>query len=763
MWLCFLVLFLSGTAAVAQTVTGSVRGTVSDPTGAAVPGARVTITNTSTNVMGQTVTDKSGLYDFEFLVLGDYTVSATAPSFDTGMVGPFHVQIDQIVTADVKLQIGKPSTTISVTGDQALLLNTENSTISTSISSTTLENMPLDGLNVQTATLYMPGSVNPNSALMGGTQGTERDAYTVHEGAPSDVQPSFNGNRQQSNSYLLDGVDINETLQNGLGYNPSPYSIQEVHVITGNADAEFGNVNGGEVVMVTKNGTNKLHGSVFEFHEGGGLTANTWANKDVGSPRANYTQNQFGAAVGGPIFKNKLFFFGNYEGFRNTSTGVGSGSVPTSAMRGLSSSASAFDTASTCPAGYGDFTAAVAYYGLTGLWNTTNGYNNETLYPAQGSAPAGVCIPINPNNKLFSFLMTNLTAFPLPNHAPSPGALLGGNFQGPSSSTTHNDQGDLRLDYTINPKDTLMAKFSYGDAWDEPLQIPVPAVVPFTDDYPFTNAAVSWTHLVTPMIVNNARAGFTRIILNASVPKDLSGLFGASGNSKVGIGLPSGFTQTVPGYSYIDVSSGEGWDIGNFGSEPPIQGFAVDNNFDYNDVLNWEHGRHVTKLGVEFLRYQQDYYSSSDTGGQLGYFGYNGNDTANWSCVTICDEGYGFAEFLLDTASKAQVSGVHGPFGQRQWRDAIYAQDDWKILPKLTVNIGLRYSYEQPNYEVNNKMVNVDLAYAKGKPAGTPISSMLEFAGQKNAITGNTNSRALINPYYLGFMPRIGFAYGCVA
>ena len=196
--------------------------------------------------------------------------------------------------------------------------------------------MPLDGLNVQTATLYLPGSVNPNSALMGGTQGTERDAYTVHEGAPSDVQPSFNGNRQQSNSYILDGIDVNETLQNGLGYNPSPYSIQEVHVITGNADAEYGNVNGGEVVMVTKNGTNQFHGSVFEYHEDGGLTANTWANKDVGNARASYTQNQFGAAVGGPIFKNKLFFFGNYEGFRNNSTGDGSAGVPTSAMRGLS-------------------------------------------------------------------------------------------------------------------------------------------------------------------------------------------------------------------------------------------------------------------------------------------------------------------------------------------------------------------------------------------------------------------------------------------
>src|SRR5665213_1145681 len=174
----FLFLFLSVTAAMAQTVTGSVRGVVSDPNGAEVPGANVTITNASTGVIGQSVTDKNGLYDFEFLVLGNYTVSATAPGFATAKIGPFQVQIDQMVTADMRLQIGKASVTVTSVGDQALLLNTENSTISTSITSNTLENMPMDGLNVQTATLYMPGSVNPNSALMGGTQGTERDAYT---------------------------------------------------------------------------------------------------------------------------------------------------------------------------------------------------------------------------------------------------------------------------------------------------------------------------------------------------------------------------------------------------------------------------------------------------------------------------------------------------------------------------------------------------------------------------------------------------------
>jgi hypothetical protein len=745
-----LALLLSGVVSMAQTITGSVRGTVTDPSGAVMAGASITIANSGTGVTAHTVSNASGLYNFEFLVLGSYTVTATAPGFDTTSIGPIHLQIDQIATADVKLQVGKVSTTVDVTASAAELLNSENSTISTSISSDTLENMPMDGLNIQSATLYVPGSVNPNAGAMGGIQGTERDAYTVHEGSPSDAQASFNGNRQQSNSYILDGVDINETLQNALGYNPSPFSIQEVHVITGNADAEFGNVNGGEIVMVTKGGTNQFRGSVFLFHEASGLTANTWSNKNSGNTRQNYNQNQFGAAVGGPIFKNKLFFFGNYEGLRNSSTGEASASVPTSAMRGLSTASGTYDTASNCPAGNADFSALVPTYGIH-LWNTTNGYNHETLYPNN-------CVPINSSNKLFAYLLKNPAAFPLPNHAVvSGGYAVGGNYQGISASSTHNDQGDLRLDYTVNSKNTLMAKYSYGDAWDVPTRVPVPASIPFTDDYPFTSSVVAWTHIFSPAIVNNARAGFTRISLDASVSKDLSGIFGTGGNGTAGIGMPTGWTQAGSGFSYIDVSSGEGWDMSNFGSEPPIQGFAVDNNFDYNDVLNWEHGKHITKFGFEFLRYQQDYYSSSDTGGTLGYFGYNGNDTANWN--TCCDEGYGFAEFLLNIASKAQISDVHGPFGQRQWRDAIYVQDDWKVLPNLTVNLGLRYSYEQPNYEVNNKMVNVNLPYALGKPVGTSINSMLEFAGQYNSTTGKTNSRALINPYYLGFMPRFGFAY----
>ena len=253
--------------------------------------------------------------------------------------------------------------------------------------------------------------------------------------------------------------------------------------------------------MVTRGGSNDLHGNLFLLHTGGGLTANSWGNKYSGTPRLGYTQNQFGAAVGGPIIKNKLFFFADYEGLRYNDLGMKSSSVPTSAMRGLAAT-SKFDTSSNCPAHYGDFSVLVAVHD-DHMWNNTKGTNNETLYP-------GNCVPISPSNTLANLLISHPSAFPTPNHATNPGGVVGGNYLGAAASLQRNDQGDARLDYTRNTKNTLMVKYSYGDAWDTPTQVPVEAVIPLTDDYPFTNVVAAWTHTFSPTIVNNARAGFTR-------------------------------------------------------------------------------------------------------------------------------------------------------------------------------------------------------------------------------------------------------------
>jgi outer membrane receptor protein involved in Fe transport len=732
-WLGSIALTLSlccgGMVSGGQTITGSIRGTVTDPSGAVVQRANVTATNVDTGVATHTVTDRSGLYNVQFLPIGNYRINVTAPGFGDQEVGPFNLAIDQIASINARLTLGA-SETVRVDASTSAL-NTENSTVSTSISSATLENMPLNGLNVQIATLFVPGSINPNVGAMGGQLGTERDAYTPNGGEPADAQPSFNGNRQQSNSYILDGIDINETLNNALGYNPSPFSIQEVHVITGNADAEYGNVNGGEVVMVTKGGTNKFRGSVFEYHQASGLQANTYSNKIEGPgffiPRAQFTQNQFGGAVGGPLVKDKLFFFVNYLGLRHQSNSTVRLGVPTLAERGLAPG----DTP-----GIADLSGLLTVEGLQLVNNSIAGTDDPPPY-VNNQIPI-----VNSVAKyLFAQSVTHPNLLPLPNYPAANGTYASGNFIGSSDSEYRNDQGDIRVDFTLNNNNTLMAKVSRGEAGDAQTKLPEQALFPTSNSYPFTNVSFGFTHIFSPKLVNNFRAGFTRIVLIQGIAGDPSGLFGTTGDEKVGIPLPN---QAIAGFTYMALND----EISNFGTAYYTGAFNLDNNFDYSDNLTWVHGNHVTKFGADFVRYQQDFFAPANIGGQLGWFDYGSEFTNS-----------GFGDFLTDQADFGQIAGPTGPFGQRQWRDAVYAQDDWKIRPGLTLNLGLRYSYEQPIYEVNNKMVNVNIALAKFAPVGTPIADMLEYAGAYNPATGKINSRSLYRPYYFNVMPRFGFAW----
>jgi hypothetical protein len=381
------------------------------------------------------------------------------------------------------------------------------------------------------------------------------------------------------------------------------------------------------------------------------------------------------------------------------------------------------------------------------FYNTSNGTNNETPYTQNINGVETTCIPISNPVAKFLFASANQALFPLPNAAPTKDTATAGNYVGYQANTTQNNQGDIRIDYSINSKDSLMAKYSYGDAWDNQSQVVIPVLFPYGDDYPFTNAVIAWTRIVSPTIVNNARAGFTRIVINQGAVTDPSGKFGLHGDATLGIPLPN---QSVPGFTFMNLGSG---DLNNFGTQD-LGTFNLDNNFDYNDTVTWVHGKHVTKLGAEFLRYEQDYAAPGNQGGLLGQFSYSGVYTG-----PEANGSFGYGDFLLDEASGANVAGAAGAFGMRQWRDAAYLQDDWKILPSLTLNLGVRYSYEQPNYEQNNKMVNVNIPLAKFAPLGTSIQTMMSYAGQYNPATGTTNSRALYNPYLLNIMPRFGFAY----
>ncbi|HEY1744871.1 MAG TPA: carboxypeptidase-like regulatory domain-containing protein, partial [Granulicella sp.] len=651
-----------------QTVTGSIRGAITDQSGAAVPEARVTATNVNTGVKTSTTSDRSGTYNIQTLNIGTYRLSATRAGFNVSTTNPFSLEIDQIAKIDLKLQVGEVSTTVDVDANTGSILQTEDASMGTTITSNTLESMPLPGQNFSAASVFVPGAVLPTYSSLGTTQGTERDTSFA-----SSTQPSFNGNRMQTNNYIFDGTDINEPLQNTIAYNPAPEAIGQMRIITGNADAEYGNVNGGEIIAVTKAGTNKFHGSVYDFYENQNWQANSWANNyNNHVPKANFHQNQFGATFGGPVFRNKLFFFADFEGFRNTTSGASAAiSVPSRRMR-----TGDFSEFLGAPNEYGQTIPVTQYIQL---YNTTNG--NGTAVPYVNDQ-----LPVN--NPVAAYVFAHPEFYPLPNRAStnvnSPDT---NNYLGYSKNAYVNNQGDIRVDYVVSPKDNLWARFTHGGSYDLPIVSSLSFQFPGSNDYPFWNGVINEVHTFTPNLQNEVRAGYSRIRNLSGVPFDSTGEFPTGSDTKVG--YP--FATPYPGITETNISSAEK----NIGTLGAVQN-TIDNIFDYGDTVTWLHGKHIVKGGAQILRYQENYYYPGNNG-NMGQFAYNGEFTRNLNAPKAAgtgsadNNGYGFADFVIDASELQAVSGVAGRVGQRQYRMAFFGEDEWKISPALTLNLGLRY------------------------------------------------------------------------
>lgn len=725
--LCTAIVGMAVTAAGAQTVTGSVRGLVTDPSGAVVPGGQITATNVNTGVKTVTTTDKGGNYNIQTLPVGSYTVTATRQGFKTTSVGPISLEIDQIAKIDMKLEVGEVSATVEVASETGAILQTEDASLGTTITANTLESMPLPGQNFSAATVFVPGAVLPTYSSLGTTQGTERDTSFA-----SSTQPSFNGNRMQTNNYIFDGTDINEPLQNTIAYNPAPEAIGQMRIITGDADAEYGNVNGGEILAVTKNGTNKFHGSVYEFYENQNWQANSWANKYNKTNKSNFHQSQFGATFGGPIFRNKLFFFADYEGFRNTTAGASTPvSVPSLRMR--KGDFSEFLGAPTL-----DYNQTIPTSQYIQFFNTAAG----NCSAVSSSCPTVTAVPyVNDqlpiNNPTAAYIFAHPEFYPLPNrpstNANSPDT---NNYLGYSKNAYVNNQGDIRIDYAMSQKDTMWGRYTHGGALDDPIVSYLSFQFPSSSDYPFWNGVLNEVHTFSPNLQNEFRAGYSRVANLSGVPFDSTGLFPVGSDPKVGIPYASPY----PGFTETNISSAEK----NYGTLGVVQN-TIDNVFDYGDTVTWLHGNHIFKGGAQVIRYQENYYYPGNTG-TMGEFAYNGQYSKSSTTA-----GYGFADVVLDKSELAAVNGVTGRVGQRQYRLAFFGEDEWKVSPKLTLNIGLRYGYDQPFYEVNNKEANLDLTKAAGCSVANPVC--IQYAGQ------NGNSRALYNSFYTEFMPRLSFAW----
>jgi hypothetical protein len=699
------VLFLA-TATIlcrAQTITGSVRGVITDPSGAVIPGATVTAKNVETGVSSSTVTNSTGLYSIQFLQIGRYTIEVKAKGFGEEHSSPFQLEIDQQATINVPMHMEGSSTQVSVNFDTAPILNTENASLGVTIDQTAISNMPLNNRSFVAATVAVPGS--------------------IHTGGNTNEQPAVNGNRQQGNSMLLDGMDIYDNINNagtqaptpnsqpqGALYVPNSDALQEIRVITSNAPAEFGNVSGGQIVAVTKNGTNQFHGNAFFQLENYQLNANTFANKftsGTATALTPYTQTFFGGTLGGPIKKDKLFFFVDYQGFRYHQSGTAFTGVAPAAFR------------------TGDLSLLLAPV-INGKPHTP-----IQLFNSQNHDAPFVNNQIPITSPIAQFLFANPAAYPLPN-SPATDGIAQNNYLGLSNSFNRNNQGDIKIDWKASSRDNVSGRFTIARTINGTIGTPVPVSFPnAASPTAYTSFVVSEVHTFSTNAVNELRAGFGRNNQISGLPTDPSGLFGTAGNQKVGINMPQngyeGFAQQV-----FNPPSG-GYDISNIGSYDTPQDFT-ENTYFYGDNFTLQHGHHLMKMGVQFLRYQQNYSYSGNAGvlGQVQYQGYFTGDP--------------FADFLSNYVTSQTVDGQVGRFGQRQWRDGAFFQDDWKVLPNLTINLGVRYDYSQPIYEVHNQETNVNLA-----------TGALEAAGQDG------NSRALYNPTYDQLLPRLGFAYSPTA
>jgi len=642
--------------AFAQTITGSITGTVTDPTGAVVAGAKVTATNVLTGVATATVTNPNGIYSLHFLQIGQYKVTVESASFSPQNTSVFSLEVDQEARVNVALKVGGTNSNVIVT-DTAPILNTENASTGDTITAAAATELPLQSRNFSSLTLLVAGAISPNPQAL---DNVGRSAYN----GGFDV----NGNREQSNNYTLDGADINEAIDNYIGYSPNVDALGEVRIITGNSTAEYGNANGGQVVMVTKSGTNQFHGNAFFFGENQNLNANTWAAKLTGAPRAPFNRAMFGGTLGGPIFKDKLFFFVDYQGARQHFSTVENRTVVSAADRTL-----------------------------PGITN-----------------PAAI------------YLFAHPELYPEPNTVTNTSV----NYVGSSGQATVNDQGDFKIDWRATNRDTISGRFSIGREHDGYSKVALPTDIPTNNNDPYTGFIINWTHVISPSLINEARAGYgrTRYI---QTPTDVSGNWGLTGNAKLGI--PG--TQLVPGFSTLvigngansgtvdDIGAPQGQD-GN-GSYGGIDSDSIVNAYTYGDNLTWQRGKQTLKFGGQVLRYQENrYYSGND--GTLGWFNFNGK----------------VGDFLSDNVTSEGQGALSGRWGQRQYRPAVFVQDDFKLSSKLTINLGLRWEYDQPYIEVNNKQANINLT-----------TGVITNAGVNGA------PRALYNAYHAGFMPRLGFAW----
>jgi Carboxypeptidase regulatory-like domain len=708
----------------AQGVNSSIVGTVTDTSGGPVPGANITVTNTQTGIAVKATTSRGGTYSVPELIVGDYAVSASKQGFETQTKSGIVVLSSSTVRVDLVLKVGSVTQHVTVVG-QAPLVQTDSTNISTSITTNQLENLPTD---LQTIDTFI--------GLADGVQSLNGDASNPPIGGSThwgSVNFTLNGvgANQPGNS---GGVDVQGV---GLLVLPPPSSLKELKIQSDNMSAKYkGKAN---VNMVIKNGTNQFHGEAYEYVQNKILNANSFVNNAKGLERPAQHLNQFGFNVGGPIKRNKAFFFFDYNGYRNQDASTVRHIYPSMAMR-------TGDFSAMCTANKGTFNAS-------GVCSVAK----EQLYdPSTGNPFPGNIIPENMITSQSKALLKYLPAVD-----PSSTGLSGGtdNYVGAIPKTQDANSYDVRIDYNLSDKDRLFGVWAQrvANPWNSTVATYTPNYGQGLYDYKNYTLSASETHTFSANTINMLRLAWGDFIQHFGGQNGdftLNSLFSSAPVSEYH-GLP---LVAVSGYTNL---------FHDVGTAHPTPQWDVEVSDDFTHIR----GRHTIEAGIDETGYK--IFSRHPPGNSTGTFSFDGRWTGreNWPGGSPSN-GNSFADFLLGLPYNDATPGI-GVYAKmiysRQW--GLYVQDTWQVKPNLTINYGLRYEYQTPWLYRRQEVTTFDMASNTiVLPQNSDMPMLTEgmdpaLFNTYNALNLYTTTQSLgeplqyVQPDKNNFAPRFGFAW----
>jgi outer membrane receptor protein involved in Fe transport len=689
-------------------VTGGIEGNVTDPSGAAISGATVEATNTGDSVTKQDVTNNDGAYRFPSLIPGTYTVTVKKVGFSLFVRDATWIDAGIIVRIDAKLPVGSANSKVEVTGE-APLLQTDSAEVNETIHSTEIGALPTFGNNITRLTLLAPGASMASGQL---------DLHP--ENAGSDFNLNINGAAPNANGHLLDGVENTEAIQGLSLIVPSNDSVQELKLATSNYDAEYGKVAGGLWQITTKAGTNAFHGSLFENYRTAGFNAaDQFTEHATGVPGNRW--NQFGGSVGGPVIKDKLFFFGDYQGMRNNLHASGNETVPIDAFRN------------------GDFSSIAA---IDPIYDPATG-NPDGTGRTQISCN-GVLNVICPDR--ISNAAKNLLA-----RLPEPTAAgYSSNYQISSPATFDQNQFDTRVDFFATSKTVIFGKFSYFQAsFFTPTAYGVAGGGPPLGGVGVANAGNSsdhdkqfmfdYQHTFSPSLLTDARFAFSRIIISELQLDSASAAATQVGIPDINLGTV--YTSGLPQINISDPLTP--FNMGDFG----LPFFEREANFEVYNNWTKTSGHHAFKWGADIGKFfgirtdvsGRGLFSVSQSLTQLNDSATSGS-CSNPAAGTFCGSGLAALELGLTSGFGRDITLVQPQ--EKYWKTAFYGQDTWQVTPKLTLTLGLRWDYMSPIFTPNGESVgNINVA--------TDTLLLTNLAGKYAGVTTPKTE----------FSPRLGVAY----